>query len=41
MLKHSKWRGQDSKKVIKKKSFKKWLLERVQKAAINLPKENK
>ncbi len=40
MLAHTKWKGQDPIKVIKKKSFKKWLLEKVQKATINFPKEN-
>ena len=39
MLKYTKWRGQDPKKVIKKKSFKKWLLSKVKKATINFPKE--
>ena len=39
MLKKTKWKGQNPKKVIKKKSFKKWFLERVQKELINLPED--
>jgi len=32
MLKHSKWRGQDPKKVMKKKGFEEWLFKRLRKA---------
>ena len=39
MLKHTKWRNQDPKKVIKKKSFQKWLLEQATKSV--LPKNRK
>jgi len=37
MLKHSKWRGQDPRKVIRTKQFKDWLIRKVQKAAKKLP----
>ena len=32
MLKKTKWKNQDPKKVIKKKEFKDWLLKRVKEA---------
>jgi hypothetical protein len=37
MLKHSKWRGQDPRKVIKKPEFTDWLFKKLKKAAKNIP----
>jgi len=31
MLKHTKWKNQDSKKVAQSKEFKKWLIKKVKK----------
>jgi len=41
MLKHTKWKNQNPKKVIKKKEFKEWLLEEVKKAAKTFVRSNK
>lgn len=39
MLKHSKWRGKDPKKVIKTKGFKDWLFKKLKKVAKSLDEQ--
>jgi hypothetical protein len=37
MLKHTKWKGKNPKKVIKTKEFQEWLIKMAQKSAKDLP----